>query len=266
LSVYLPELGLITDSSMAKTASLYFKELAGQVDAENTAALVAFMDKLKKNPVIMRFAIENPQIFQGYMNSPDVRDVLGELLRNLLGKARFDDVNVLDKAFEGIISFAPIFKDHLASLKEKGFFVQAIEMAEKLHMRDEITDELRIDAFRKVMEDLHKRPLNPNLQRVKKFAIKHQINSQNYPQIEERTAQQLEEIKKLNPEISHDLERLYTILQIQKREAVAVLPGLGKFFEPIYIFFAFFFKIFVRLLVAIVSRGGEDTKKAGKGT
>ena len=264
LVMYLPELELITDGSMASTATLYFKELAGQVDLDHTADLVSFLDNFKKNPAIKRFSSENPQMFESYMNSPDVRDVLGELMRNLLGKTRFDEARVLDEALLGIISFAPIFKDHLASLKENGFFVEAIEMAEKLQMRYEITDELKIEAFRKLLVDLHKNPVRPNLERVRKFAGKQKINVQVYPQIEEWTTQQLEEIDKLYPEISFGLERLYKVLQIEKKEVVTGTLSLGKFFEPIYWFFALIFKLFIRLVTAFATRGEKTAKESGK--
>jgi hypothetical protein len=264
LIMYLPELELVTDGSMASTATLYFKELAGQVDLDHTADLVSFLDNFKKNPAIKRFASENPQMFESYMNSPDVRDVLGELVRNLLGKTRFDEAKVLDEALVGIISFAPIFKDHLASLKENGFFVEAIEMAEKLQMKEEITDELKIEAFRKLLTDLHKNPVRPNLERVRKFSGKQKINVQVYPQIEEWTTQQLEEIEKLYPEISFGLERLYQILRIEKKEVVSGTLSLGKLFEPIYWFFALIFKLFIRLIAAIVTRGGKTAKETGK--
>ena len=264
LTVYLPDLEMITDGSMASTATLYFKELARQVDIDNIADLVSFLDKFKQNPAIKRFSSENPQMFESYMNSPDVRDVLGELTRNLLGKTRFDEVKILDEALVGIISFAPIFKDHLASLKENGFFVEAIEMAEKLQMREEITDDLKIEAFRKLLADLHKNPVGPNLKRLKKFALKHKINVQAYPQIEEHTTQQLEEIDKLYPEISHDLESLYQILRIEKKEVVVGVLSLGKLFEPIYWFFALIFKLFIRLISVIAVRGSAPAKKPGK--
>jgi len=234
------------------------------VDLDHTADLVSFLDNFKKNPAIKRFASENPQMFESYMNSPDVRDVLGELVRNLLGKTRFDEAKVLDEALVGIISFAPIFKDHLASLKENGFFVEAIEMAEKLQMKEEITDELKIEAFRKLLTDLHKNPVRPNLERVRKFSGKQKINVQVYPQIEEWTTQQLEEIEKLYPEISFGLERLYQILRIEKKEVVSGTLSLGKLFEPIYWFFALIFKLFIRLIAAIVTRGGKTAKETGK--
>jgi|GEM_PF-2326119 hypothetical protein len=265
LTVYLPEIELITDGSMATTATFYFKELARQVDIDNIADLVSFLDKFKQNPAIKRFASENPQMFESLMNGPDVRNVLGELVRNLLGKTRFEEAKVLDEALVGIISFAPIFKDHLSSLKENGFFVEAIEMAEKLQMRGEITNELKIEAFRKLMEDLHKSPIKTNFQRVRKFAIKHKINAQTYPQIQEQTTQQMDEIEKLYPEISDDLEHLYPILRIEKKEVVGAL-NLGKLFEPVYWFFALIFKLFIRLIIAVVTRGGgaaqEDSKQA----
>lgn len=264
LTAYLPELGLITDGSIASTATLYFKELARQVDIDNIADLVSFLDKLKQNPAIERFASENPQMFENFMNSPDVRDVLGELVRNLLGKTRFDEAKVLDEALVGIISLAPIFKDHLSSLKENGFFVEAIEMAEKLQMRDEITDALKIEAFRKLMEDLHKNPIKTNIQRVTKFAVKHKISVQTYPKIQEPTSQQLEEIEKLYPEISDDLERLYQILRIEKKEVVDGILNLDKLFEPLYWFFALIFKPFIRLIIAVVTRGGGAAQEAGK--
>lgn len=264
LTAYLPELGLITDGSMANTATLCFKELARRVDIDKTAELVSFLDKFKQNPAIKRFADENPQTFENLMNSPDVRDVLGGLVRNLLGKTRFDEVKVLDEALIGIISFAPVFKDHLSSLKENGFFVEAIEMAEKLQMRDEITDDLRIEAFRKLMEDLHASPVKANIKRVRKFAIKHKINVQTYPKIEEWTTQQLEEIEKSYPQISDDLERLFLILRIEKKEIVVGTLNLGKLFEPVYWFFALIFKIFLRLITAVVTRGGKTSQEAGK--
>jgi len=264
LTMYLPELELITDGSMASTATLYFKELAGQVDIDHIADLVSFLENIKQNPAIKRFAGENPQMFESYMNSPDIRDVLGNLVRNLLGKTRFDEAKMLDEALAGIISFAPVFKDHLASLKENGFFVEAIEMAEKLQMRDEITDELKIEAFRKLLGDLHKNPARPNLERLKKFAGKHKINVQAYPQIEEWTTKQLEEIEKLYPEISFGLERLYQMLRIEKKDVVAGTFSLGKLFEPVYWFFALIFRLFIRLITATVARGGKTDSKTGR--
>jgi len=265
LTLYLSDLGLITDSSLVSTATLYFKELARRADMDNLDELFEFLEKFKNNPATKRFAGENPEMFNSYMNSPDVRDVLGELMRNLLGKAKFDQAKRLDESLEGIISFTPIFKDHLASLKENRFFIQAIEMAEKLQLKEEITDELKLEAFRKLMDDLGKNPVKASVQRVKKFCTKYRINVQTYPQITEEVISKLEELEKQNPEIAWDLSQLYPILNLEKKEEESSTLAMGKLFEPIVIFFTWIFKMFVHLIKAFASRSPQPApEKTGK--
>ena len=130
-------------------------------------------------------------------------------------------------------------------------------------MSDELTPQ-QITAEEQLLADLHKNPVRPNLERIRKFAGKHKINVQTYPQIEEWTTQQLEEIEKLYPDIAFGLERLYKILQIEKKEVVHGTLSLGKFFEPIYWFFALIFKLFIRVVTAFVSRREKTAKETGK--
>ena len=269
LTAHLPELGLITDSGMASTSTQYFRELVQQADIDSIDELVAFLEKFKKNPAITRFAKENAEMFESYMNGPDVRDALGGLIRNLLGKTRFDEVNLLSLTLDGIISFSPIFRDHLTSLKENGFFVQAIEMAEKLQLKEEITEDLKLEAFRKLMDDFCKNPIKTSLQRLVKFSSKFKINLQNYPQIAESVIQQLEGIEKVNPEISFDMERLYQVLHIEKKEIVSSSGvNVGKMLEPVIWFFSMIFKLFIKLISVVISRPAEaaarTTAKAAK--
>ncbi|OGG06703.1 MAG: hypothetical protein A3F83_07570 [Candidatus Glassbacteria bacterium RIFCSPLOWO2_12_FULL_58_11] len=269
LTAHLPELALITDSGMASTSTQYFRELVQQADIDSTDELVAFLEKFKKNPAIMRFASENAEMLESYMNGPDVREELGRLIRNLLGKTRFDEVNLLSQTLEGITSFSPVFKDHLSSLKENGFFVQAIEMAEKLQLKEEITEDLKLEAFRKLMDDFCKNPIKTSLQRLVKFSSKFKINVQNHPQIADSVIQQLEGIEKVNPEIGYDMERLYQVLHIEKKEIVSSSGvKVGKMLEPVIWFFSMIFKLFLKLISVVISRPAEvavrSTAKAAK--
>ena len=92
LSARLPEQGLLLDSSLVSSGVIYFKELALRSDIDNTSELVRFIDSFKNNPASKRFSDENPELFRNYLNSPDLREVLDKLVRNLLGKTRFDEV------------------------------------------------------------------------------------------------------------------------------------------------------------------------------
>lgn len=251
LSNHLPELGLITDGSLISTATIYFKELARRVDLDSTGELVDFLTRFKANPAVRRFMAENPETFQSYLNSPDVREVLTELARNLLGKTRFDEVRRLAESLEGILSLAPTFRSHLASLKENGFFIQAIEMAEKLQLTEALTDDLKVEAFRKLLDELVDNPQKPaNYQRVKKFAAKHRIGARQYPQLEEEILNRLEGLEKRFPELHPRLDPLYGLLQVERRKKRAGgAGGLGLLFDPIIWFFTLFFKVFVALVM-----------------
>ncbi|HUU29749.1 MAG TPA: hypothetical protein VM123_18245 [archaeon] len=268
LSFYLPELGLITDSSLVSTGTIYFKEIARRVDIDNTAELIRFLEHFKQNPATKRFASENPGMFQNYIDSPDVRDVLCELVRKLLGKTKFDETNRLADSLEGIISFSPVFKDHLTTLKENRFFVQAIEMAERLHLKEEITDDLKLEAFRKLLEDFGNNPVKSALQRLRKFCAKYKISAQNYPEITNDVLDRLEFIEKINPEISKALDDLYAVLQLERRVSKFGNIAFGKLFEPIIWFFSMIFKVFLRLIITIATRqvpkGAENSGKGSK--
>lgn len=258
LSLYLPELEKITDGSVTSTATTYLKELIAKTDIDDTADLVDFMERFKKNPAIARFSKENPHMFESYVNSPDIREKLNELILNLLGKTRFDEVRVLASSLEGVIPFGQLFKEHIGSLKEQGFFVQAIEMAEKLHMREELTDDLKLEAFRKLLAELADSPGLQVLSRVMKFSAKHRINSETYPQIVEDAANYLDGLEKVNPEIAYDLDRLYKQLKIEKQAlspAAAFNPG--KLFEPVVWFFTLIFRVFLRLVGLLIARGSQ---------
>ncbi|MFH1070037.1 MAG: hypothetical protein V1794_10505 [Candidatus Glassbacteria bacterium] len=265
LTTYLPEQLLITDGSMTSTATMYFKELIGKTDLDNTADLVEFMERFKKNLAIMRYASENPQVFESYMNSQEIRDGLNELMRNMLGKTRFDEVRVLASSLEGIVPFGYLFKEHIGTLKEQGFFVLAIEMAEKLHMREELTDDLKLEAFRKLLDELANNPVPQVLNRVIKFCAMHRINSENYPQIVEDASKYLDELEKANPEIENDLQRLYRQLRIEKQNLTAGASfNPGRLFEPVIWFFTLIFRVFVRLLGIFLSRGADTESRSGR--
>lgn len=260
LSIYLPEQGLITEGSLVSTATIYFKEIARRVDIDSTEDLVFFLDQFKKNPAVRHFAQENPGMFQNYMNSPDVRDVLYDLMRNLLGKTRFDEAKRLSDSLENIISFTPIFREQLATLKENGFFVQAIEMAEKMQLKEEITDELKLEAFRKLMEDFEEKPVKGSaLQRLKKFSLKYKINTQNYSKIKDEVPDRLEAVEKKNPEIAKDINSLYVVLNLERKIAKTEGSSMGKLFEPVIWFFSFIFRLFVSLIIMLATRSVPKT-------
>jgi hypothetical protein len=194
------------------------------------------------------------------MNSPDVRDVLNDLMRNLLGKTRFDEAKRLSNSLESIISFTPIFREQLATLKENRFFVQAIEMAEKMQLKEEITDELKLEAFRKLMEDFEEKPVKGSaLQRLKKFSLKYKINTQNYSQIKDEVPERLEAMEKKNPEIAKDINSLYVVLNLERKIAKTEGSSMGKLFEPIIWFFSLIFRLFISLIIMLATRSVPKT-------
>lgn len=259
---------LIKDAEMASTATLYLKEIVGRTNPDNIDRLVSFLQRFRKNPAIKRYAETNPEIFGSYINSPDVRDGLVELVRNLLGKARFDDVNRLAGSLEGMMSFQPTFRDQMATLKENGFFVQAIEMAEKLQMREELTDDLKLEAFNKLLSDVHKNPTRAVLQRLKKFCTKQRINSENFPRIAGMVSDKLDGVEKANPEIAFDLDGLYRLLKLERQQGVGAQFNPGKLFEPIIWFFGMIFRGFIKLagmLAGGISSARKDSGDSAKG-
>jgi len=268
LSARLPEQELLLDSSLVSSAVIYFKELARRADIDQTAELVRFVENFKKNPAAMRFAKDNPELFRNYLNSPDLKEVLDNLVRNLLGKTRFDEVNLLSVALEGMISFTTVFNDHLSSLKENGFFVQAIEMAEKLQLTEALTEELKLEAFRTLMGDYEASQVKSNWSRLKNFSVKHEINCEKFPQLAGEVAEKLEEIERINPDLKSDLNQIYDLLHLERKEEETVAFNPFKLFEPVILFFTWIFKLFLRVVMALASRtsgptAGTDNKGVG---
>ena len=265
LSARLPEQGLLLDSSLVSSGVIYFKELALRSDIDNTSELVRFIDSFKNNPASKRFSDENPELFRNYLNSPDLREVLDKLVRNLLGKTRFDEVNQLSLALEGIVSFASLFNDHLTSLKENGFFVQAIEMAEKMQLTEALTEELKLEAFRTLMRDYEATQTKVNRSRLRNFCHKHGINCEKFPQLTEEVTEQLESIEQMNPEVSRDLDQLYTLLHLERKKPETFAFNPFKLFEPVFLFFGWIFKTFLRVIMSIAYRttASEENKKNG---
>ncbi len=247
LTSYFDTQELIKDAEMTSTATLYLKEIVARTNSDNIEKLISFLQRFRKNPAIKRYGEANPEIFGSYINSPDVRDGLVELVRNLLGKTRFDEVDKLSTALKGMIGFQPTFRDHLATLKENGFFVQAIDMAEKLQLRGEITDELKLEAFVKLMDELTKNPIKGAVGRLKKFSSKQGINSESYPQITAMVTNNIQGIEKINPELVFDLESLYRLLKIERKQDGGLDFNPAKLFEPIIWFFGLLFRGFIKL-------------------
>ncbi len=248
MSAYLPEYELITDSSLVSAAVLYFKELARRSDLDNTADLVRFIEQFRKNPATERFRRDNPELFSNYFNSQDVRDLLNDLVRNLLGKTRFDEARNIASALNGIISFDSIFLDHINSLKENRFYVQAIEMAEKMQMKDMLTDDLKIEALRTLMSDYIESPLKSNLKRLRNYCARYGVNGQSFPAIATQLREQLEQVERANPDLVTDINQLYHVFKIQRTMREHGQIALLKLFEPIIFFFTWIFKIFLRIV------------------
>jgi len=247
MSTYLPEQELITDSSLVSAAVLYFKELVQRTDIDNTPDLVKFIEQFKNNPATMKFRNESPDLFANYMSSQDVRESLSELIRNLLGKTRFDEARNLAASLEGMIAFDSIFLDHIGSLKENRFYVQAIEMAEKMKMKDMLTDELKVEALRALLSDYSESPLRSNLKRLRNFCSRYNINTMSFPGIATFLREQLEQIERANPDLSADIDQLYKVFHVQKVRRETMQLGLLKIFEPIVFFFTWVFKLFLRV-------------------
>ncbi|MBN2290742.1 MAG: hypothetical protein JXQ83_15515 [Candidatus Glassbacteria bacterium] len=264
LSARLGEQGLLLDSSLVSSAVIFFKELARRTDIDNIAELVKFIENLKANPAARRFSQENPELFRNFLNSPDLRDVLNKLVQNLLGKTRFDEVNLLSIAMDGIISFTPTFNDHLSSLKENRFFVQAIEMAEKLQLTEALTEELKLEAFRKLLEDYEASQSKANLTRLKNFCLKHGIDCLRFPQLTEEATGVLEIVEKINPEVKNDLNQLYTLLRIERSKSDSMAFNPFKIFEPILLIFGWIFKLFLRAIMTIASRTSSPAEAGRK--
>ncbi len=262
LTSYFDNLELIKDAEMASTATLYLKEVVARTNSDNIGKLISFLQRFRKNPAIKRYGEANPEIFGSYINSPDVRDGLVELVRNLLGKTRFDEVDKLSTTLDGMIGFQATFRDHLATLKENGFFVQAIDMAEKLQLRGEITNELKLEAFGKLLDEIHKNPVRGAVGRLKKFSAKQRINSESYPQISDMVSNKIHGVEKTNPEIAYDLEGLYRLLKIERKQAGGSDFNPGKLFEPIIWFFGLLFRGFIRL-AAIIAGSISSSRKPG---
>ncbi len=264
LSARLPEQGLILDSSLVSSAIIYFKEVVRRADIENTGEMISFVENFKKNPAARRFAEENPELFRNYLNSPDLKEILDNLVRNLLGKTRFDEANLLAETLKGMISFTALFKDHLGSLKENGFFVEAIEMAEKLQLTEALTEELKIEAFRTLMTDYAGSQVKANFTRLRNFCNRHEINCIKLPKLTEEVSEQLVKIEKINPEIESDLNRLYTLLGLERQKQETFLFNPLKLFEPALLFFGWIFNIFIRIIMAIASRTSRPAQENNK--
>jgi len=262
LTANFDSLKLIKDAEMASTATLYLKEVVSRTNSDNIDKLISFLQRFRKNPAIKRYGEENPEIFGSYINSPDVRDGIVDLVRNLLGKGRFDEVDKLSTTLEGMIDLQPTFRDHLGTLKESGFFVQAIDMAEKLQMREEITDELKLEAFTKLMDELQKNPIKGAVSRLRKFSGKRRINSETFPRITEMVTSKLKGVEDINPEISIDLEGLYRLLRIERKQASGASFNPGKLFEPIVWFFGLIFRGFIRVAVMLFGLLGSASKSS----
>jgi hypothetical protein len=265
LSARLPEQGQLMDSTLVSTAVIYFKELARRTDIDNTDEIIRFIENFKANPATKRFAEENSELFQNYLNSPDLRDTLNDLILNLLGKTRFDEVKVFSQSLEGIISFTPIFMDHLASLKLNRFFVQAIEMAEKLQLTEALTEELKIEAFRKLMEDYENSQTKTAWSRLKNFCTKHEIDCLKFPQLTEEVTERLEIIEQVNPALRPLLNQLYTLLHLERKKNESMAFNPFKLFEPVLLFFGWIFKLFIRAIMVVASRSAGATGNGKNG-
>ena len=185
-------------------------------------------------------------------------------MRNLLGKTRFDEANLLAEALKGMISFTAQFNDHLGSLKENGFFVEAIEMAEKLQLTEALTEELKIEAFRTLMTDYAGSQVKANFTRLRNFCNRHEINCIKLPRLTEEVSEQLVNIEKINPEIENDLNRLYTMLGLERKKQQTFAFNPLKLFEPALLFFGWIFNIFIRIVMAIASRTSRPAEENEK--
>lgn len=259
MSAYFSEQELITDSTFVSAGTLYFKELTRRADIDNTAELIKFVEQFRSNPATQRFHQESPELFANYMNSVDVRESMNELMLNLLGKTRFDEARTLAQVLEGMMSFDSIFHQHLGTLKENRFYVQAIEMAEKMKMKDMLTDDLKVEALRTLMTDYSESPLKSNLKRVKNFCQRHGINAQSFPHIGKEVREQLEQLERYNPDLEHDLDQLYRLFKLPRERKEQGNVFVFKLFEPIIMFFVWFFKLFLRL-----ATGGYSSAQSKK--
>ena len=259
---YFPELELVADGNLIDVATDFMKEIALRVEGGNVNELVDFIEHFKKSPVAERFSKVHPELFTNYMNRQDVKQALESVIRNLLRKAEFGHAKRLSQVLDGMVSFRNTFKEHLDVLKRDGFLIQAIELADKLELKEAVTDELKMEVFDKLMDELERNTLPQTVQKVKKFSAKYKITAKIYPKIAEKTTGQLMDVEKKNPELRHILTGLYDILDIE-RPVVAETGGFGGLFEPIIGIFSFIFKIFVKMVVSIAGMG-QKPKAAAK--
>ena len=259
---YFPELELVADGNLVDAATEFMKEIALRVEGGNVNELVDFIDRFRKSPVAERFSKVHPELFTNYMNRQDVKQALESVVRNLLRKAEFGNAKRLSEGLDGMVSFRNTYKEHLELLKRDGFLIQAIDLADKLELKEAVTDELKMEVFEKLMDELERNNLPQTVQKVKKFSAKYKISAKSYPKIAEKTKGQLVDVEKKSPELRHALTGLYDILDIE-RPVISEVGGFGGLFDPVVGIFSFIFKIFVKMVVSIAGMG-QKSKAAVK--